>query len=218
MTALGFIETKGLLAAIEGADAMLKTAEVRLLEKSLIGGGLVTVTVAGEVSAVRVAVDAGVSAIRRIPGAVLVSEHVIARPDTGLAHILPPLPHTGTAGHAAHGCDRQLLDGYVGYTIGPQPEAVSPMQAQGLTEELRAEGGIKPAHPSPAPEASPSVEPASVEHAHYEFAQLKKMSVGRLRQIARSLNGIALTKDAINMGVKKDLLEAIIHAYRQIEE
>lgn len=53
MLALGLVETRGLLAAIEGADAMLKAADVRLLEKNLATGGLVTITIAGEVSAVQ---------------------------------------------------------------------------------------------------------------------------------------------------------------------
>lgn len=88
MTALGLIETKGLLAAIEGADAMLKAANVRLLEKNLAGGGLVTITIAGEVSAVQASVSAAVTAIRRIPGSILVSHHVIARPDMELANII----------------------------------------------------------------------------------------------------------------------------------
>jgi len=88
VTALGLIETKGLLAAIEGADAMLKAANVRLLEKNLAGGGLVTISIAGEVAAVKASVDAAVASIRRIAGAALVSAHVIARPDRELARII----------------------------------------------------------------------------------------------------------------------------------
>lgn len=88
MMALGLIETKGLLAAIEGADAMLKAADVRLLEKNLVGGGLVTITVAGEVAAVKAAVEAAAASIMRIPGSCLVSRHVIPRPDDELTGIL----------------------------------------------------------------------------------------------------------------------------------
>lgn len=87
MSALGFIETYALLPAIEAADAMLKAADVRLVEKSLAGGGLVTITVAGEVAAVKAAVDAGTAAVARIQGAKLVSRHVIARPDGELSNI-----------------------------------------------------------------------------------------------------------------------------------
>lgn len=88
MLALGLIETKGLVGAIEAADAMLKAANVRLLEKSLASGGLVTITVAGEVAAVQSAVDAAVASLTRICGVVCVSHHVIPRPDAELAHVL----------------------------------------------------------------------------------------------------------------------------------
>ncbi len=94
MSALGLIETKGLLPAVEAADAMLKAADVRLLEKSLAGGGLVTITVAGETSAVKAAVDAGTAAVRRLTGAALVSTHVIPRPDEELARIIALTPGT----------------------------------------------------------------------------------------------------------------------------
>lgn len=87
MKALGFIETMGLLPAIEAADAMLKAADVRLVEKSLASGGLVTITVTGEVAAVKASVDAGAAAVARIQGARLVSKHVIARPDDELEKI-----------------------------------------------------------------------------------------------------------------------------------
>ncbi len=92
MSALGLIETKGLLPAVEAADAMLKAADVRLLEKSLAGGGLVTITVAGETAAVKAAVDAGAAAVRRLAGATLVSTHVIPRPDGELAQIIALKP------------------------------------------------------------------------------------------------------------------------------
>ena len=88
MLALGLVETKGLTGAIEAADAMLKAADVRLLEKSLATGGLVTITIAGEVAAVQSSVDAAVASIARIEGAVFVSRHVIPRPDAELEHIL----------------------------------------------------------------------------------------------------------------------------------
>ena len=92
MKALGFIETFGLLPAIEAADAMVKAAEVHLLDKSLATGGLVTITVTGDVAAVKAAVDAGVASVARIQGARVVSQHVIARPDSELDKILAKLP------------------------------------------------------------------------------------------------------------------------------
>lgn len=88
MLALGLVETRGLIGAIEAADAMLKAADVRLLEKSLASGGLVTITITGEVAAVQSSVDAAAASIARIEGAECVSRHVIPRPDTELERIL----------------------------------------------------------------------------------------------------------------------------------
>lgn len=87
MKAFGMIETKGLIAAIEGADVMTKTSNVSLLEKIHIGAGLVTITISGDVGAVKSAVDAGVSAINNLGEGFLVSSHVIARPHEELKDI-----------------------------------------------------------------------------------------------------------------------------------
>ncbi len=94
MSALGLVETKGLVGAVEAADAMLKTADVSLLEKNLAGGGLVTITITGEVAAVQAAVEGAVAAVGRIAGALVVSAHVIPRPVEDLAHVirLTPVP------------------------------------------------------------------------------------------------------------------------------
>lgn len=85
--ALGMIETKGEIGAIEAADAMLKAARVQLMGKEFVGGGYVTVMVRGEVGAVKAAVDAGGAAAARIGQ--LVSVHVIPRPHDEVENILP---------------------------------------------------------------------------------------------------------------------------------
>jgi len=85
--ALGMIETKGLVGAIEAADAMVKAANVKLIGKEKIGGGFVTVFVRGDVGAVRAATDAGAASVRRVGE--LVSVHVIPRPDDQIESILP---------------------------------------------------------------------------------------------------------------------------------
>lgn len=92
MQAIGMIETKGLLATIEAADAMVKSANVNILEKVYIGGGYVSVTVTGDVGAVKSAVDAGVSAVNRLGDNILVSHHVIARPHYDLESIMETKP------------------------------------------------------------------------------------------------------------------------------
>jgi len=85
--ALGMIETKGLVGAIEAADAMVKAANVVLVGKEKIGGGLVTVMVRGDVGAVKAATDAGAAAAQRVGE--LVSVHVIARPHDEVDVVLP---------------------------------------------------------------------------------------------------------------------------------
>lgn len=85
--ALGLIETKGLVGSIEAADAMVKAANVYLIGKALVGGGLVTVMVRGDVGAVKAATDAGAAAAQRVGE--LISVHVIPRPHTDVEMILP---------------------------------------------------------------------------------------------------------------------------------
>lgn len=85
--ALGMVETKGLVGAIEAADAMVKAANVTLLGKEKIGSGLVTVMVRGDVGAVKAAVDAGAAAAKRVGE--LISVHVIPRPHEDVESILP---------------------------------------------------------------------------------------------------------------------------------
>ena len=87
--ALGMIETKGLVAAIEAADAMVKSANVSLMGYEKIGSGLVTVMVRGDVGAVKAAVDAGAAAADKVGQ--VVSVHVIPRPPGDVEKILPSL-------------------------------------------------------------------------------------------------------------------------------
>ena len=80
--AIGLIETKGLIAQIEAADSMLKSANVSLVKQIQIGGAFVTTIISGDVGSVRAAVDAGAAAASKVGE--LVSAHVIARPEPGL--------------------------------------------------------------------------------------------------------------------------------------
>lgn len=87
--ALGMIETRGLVASIEAADSMVKAANVRLIGKVQIGGGLVTVMVRGDVGAAKAAVDAGAIAAKKVGE--LISAYVIARPHNEIENLLPYL-------------------------------------------------------------------------------------------------------------------------------
>ncbi len=87
LEALGMVETKGFIGAVEAADAMVKSANVQLIGKEYIGAGYVTIFVRGDVGAVKAATDAGAAAARRVGE--LVSVHVIPRPHGEVERILP---------------------------------------------------------------------------------------------------------------------------------
>ncbi len=84
--ALGMVETRGLIGAVEAADTMVKAANVKLIGKEQVGGGFVTVMVRGDVGAVQAATDAGAEAAKSVGE--LVSVHVIPRPHTDVEAIL----------------------------------------------------------------------------------------------------------------------------------
>ena len=88
MQALGLLETKGLIAAVEGADIMVKAADVGILEKSYVGGGLVTITITGDVGAVKASIEAGIAAVKKLGSEFLISNHVIPRPHNELGMII----------------------------------------------------------------------------------------------------------------------------------
>ena len=93
--ALGMVETRGLVGAIEAADAMVKSANVQLVGKEQVGGGLVTVMVRGDVGAVKSATDAGAAAAEKVGE--LISVHVIPRPHNEVEMILPHGREVGKA-------------------------------------------------------------------------------------------------------------------------
>jgi ethanolamine utilization protein EutM len=92
---IGLIETRGLVSAIEAADAMVKAANVELIGRAQVGAGLITVIVRGDVGAVKAATDAGAAAARRVGE--LISVHVIPRPHNEVEKILPKAPKEAKA-------------------------------------------------------------------------------------------------------------------------
>ena len=98
MIALGMVETRGLVAAIEAADAMVKAANVTLIGSEYVGGGFVTVMVRGDVGAVKAANDAVAAAARRVGE--LASVHVIPRPAEDVEMILPQNSRGNFGGHS----------------------------------------------------------------------------------------------------------------------
>jgi ethanolamine utilization protein EutM len=119
--ALGLIETRGLIGAIEAADAMVKTASVQLIGKEIVRDGLVTVQVIGEVAAVKAAVDSGAAAAARV--GTLVSQHVIPRPIDELEILLAGRPRHAPDDDAPH-------------RAAPRKPAPEPAPAPAPTPEL----------------------------------------------------------------------------------
>ena len=107
-SALGMVETKGLVGAIEAGDAMVKAAMVELFGQERVTAGYVTMFVVGEVGAVKAATDAGAAAARRVGE--LVSVHVIPRPHEQLWSILPPLHAPAAPPKAGAGAGKQHPD------------------------------------------------------------------------------------------------------------
>ncbi len=103
LEALGMVETKGFVGAVEAADAMVKAANVQLLGKEYIGAGYVTIFVRGDVGAVKAATDAGAAAARRVGE--LVSVHVIPRPHAEVERVLP------ANGRVGYSPDERALQG-----------------------------------------------------------------------------------------------------------
>lgn len=96
LIALGMVESRGLIGAVEAADAMVKAANVVLIGSEYVGGGYVTVMVRGDVGAVKAATDAGAAAAKRVGE--LVSVHVIPRPHENVEMILPQNTKGGFGG------------------------------------------------------------------------------------------------------------------------
>ncbi len=101
LEALGMVETKGLVGAVEAADAMVKAANVVLVGHEYVGAGYVTVLVRGDVGAVKAATDAGAAAARRVGE--LITVHVIPRPHQEVEKVLPAPPAPPAASPAKKG-------------------------------------------------------------------------------------------------------------------
>lgn len=118
LEALGMVETKGFIGAVEAADAMVKAANVKLIGKEYIGAGYVTIFVRGDVGAVKAATDAGAAAARRVGE--LISVHVIPRPHGEVERVLPKGGAVGLSPDekALQGGGRQLSSGDGGISTG----------------------------------------------------------------------------------------------------
>lgn len=197
MQALGLIETRGLTVAIESADAMLKAAEVTLIEKTYVGGGLVSIAVTGEVSAVMAAVEAGAGAVRQINSAMLISQHVIPRPDKeleGLIVSVKPL-------------ENSELPTSDSIKVEPEEEAVvgdiNVEEKNTISLEMSVE----------------VIEKKTIDYIVLEFGLqealefLGSLKVSKLRNLAREYQEIGIAGREISKADKKKLLAELTRYY-----
>ena len=191
MNALGMIETRGLVVSIEAADAMVKAASVTLISKTHVGGGLVTVMVEGDVGAVKAATDAGAAAAERVGE--LISVHVIPRPAADVAHILDRRPEPK-----------------------PEPEPEPPAPEPELEPEVPEPEPEEAAHTEEMKEEQPEEAPAEkVDLSELTPEALGKMTVAKLRIVARELGTTGMSRRDIRFAKKEDLIERITKALGQ---
>lgn len=239
MKALGMIETRGLVAAIEAADAMVKVANVTLACKERVGGGLVTVMVRGDVGAVKAATDAGAAAAERVGE--LISVHVIPRPHEELEEILgdpddaaPKAPEgpvkedPPTNPKEAAPVEEDLKEPEASVTeeepeVSGEPEmeqTEEPEEAQTESETVETQETAQPEESeteeseetdqAAGPEMDGQPETGVLEKKKYTPGFLSSKSVAKLRELARKLEIDNMTKADIRFAKKQELIEKIL--------
>jgi microcompartment protein CcmL/EutN len=185
--ALGLIETRGLVGAIEAADAAVKTADVRLIGKERAEAGLITIKLRGDVAAVRAAVDAGAAAAQRVGE--LVSVHVIPRPDDETEILIYP---------------PEKMDDE---TRPAQPRRKKTTQPSPVPAVLESEPPVS----ATATEKETGEIPESMSDDEATFRhQLEEMTVHALRHYARTVPGLPIFGRQISRANRKELIEELV--------
>ncbi|HYQ85722.1 MAG TPA: BMC domain-containing protein [Bacteroidota bacterium] len=188
--ALGLIETRGLVGAIEAADAATKAADVTLVGKERADAGLMTIKLKGDVAAVRAAVDAGAAAAQRVGE--LVSAHVIPRPDDETEILIYPPP----------------------WQTKEKP-AAQQERAPRRHPRARKEPSVREQMPEAEPETREPEAPADQamvmsEDAETYRQQLRSMTVHELRRYARSVKGLPIHGREISRANREELIDQLI--------
>ena len=205
MQSLGLIETKGMLAAIEAADAMLKAADVGILVQIKVGGGRMNVSVTGDVAAVKAAVDAGMAAVDRLGSGLLLSGHVIARPHEELETVIGGTPPMGPDDGGA-------------WAEGTGPKAARDEKqtepASALTEEA-AEGVAEEASEEAAEETAEEAQSASPGQLASQAVFAAPPDRRTLDRLAAEAGGEAAVKALISL--KAAELRTLAKEYPELE-
>ncbi|ABO51767.1 microcompartments protein [Desulforamulus reducens MI-1] len=221
MQALGLIETRGLLPAIECADVMLKTAQVELVERTFVGGGLVTITVTGDVGAVKAAVEAAVTAVEKLDYLSLVSQHVIPRPHNEIekmvvvrANPAPEQPKTVPQQEKA----RALPDS------DPATNIKAPLTSQDTVIESTEPAKTTKESTKSAQITLKQLHKGEIDAFVQEFGLekivdiLKSLSVVKLRNLAREYKELGIAGRAISKANKELLIQKLKGYYERGSE
>jgi microcompartment protein CcmL/EutN len=199
--ALGLIETRGLIGAIEAADAAIKAADVTLVGRERADAGLMTIKIIGDIAAVRSAVDAGAAAAQRVGE--LVSVHVIPRPDDDVELLIYPPPS-------------QTKEPQRGNT----PPAVSaPPPAKSKPDRPKKKTTVQPpekieelSEPSALEEQSSAPDMKMSDDETTYRQQLDAMTVHAMRRYARSVSGLSIFGRQISRANKDELIIELMKA------
>ena len=203
---LGLIQTRGLIAAIEAADAAAKSATVRVSSAEMCEDGTATISIIGELSAVQAAVDAGAEAAERISS--LLAKRVIPRPDDSLRKILERKRFVSAYESTD---DRPALPWVEDEKLAVRPKVTPKIITPGRKQPSITAKPVTTHRPSARKEVATPVSKVKPEQssATITSADMEKMAVVRLRQHARTIENLPLKGRQISMANKSQLLEAI---------
>ncbi|MBI1805928.1 MAG: BMC domain-containing protein [Ignavibacteria bacterium] len=203
--ALGLIETRGLVGAIEAADAAMKAADVTLVGRERADAGLMTIKLTGDVAAVRAAVDAGAAAAQRVGE--LVSSHVIPRPDDDTEILIYPPPwqtkEKPLEGTAAKPAPKSREKKHRGVKMHPDEPTF---------EDTHNTQDIQTEEATPLEPETPSLPVAMSDDEQTYLHQLEEMTVHQLRRYARGVQGLAIFGRQISRANKEELINELMKA------
>jgi len=213
MQALGFMETKGFVVAIVAADAMVKAANVMLLEKVYVGSGLVSVSIGGDVGAVKAAVEAGKSAIEHINKDLLMAYHVIPRHHKELEKIIKVNRDTTVCSTSNTGKDQGLEQKVKGVLKEATDEKAPISETEAPISEKKSISfdGKK-------------VTKKDVDHAAKHVGAnrvmegLMKLKVTELRRVARAYDDFGINGRKLSKANKKELIKGFGKFYSKATE
>jgi len=211
-TALGLVETRGLVAAIEAADAMVKASNVKLIGKEVTKAALITIKVTGDVAAVKSAVDAGAAAASRVGE--LISTHIIPQPDKQIITIIPEIntkevisefktevKKTPKPVEVAKPKEKPIVEIKSDTVEKPKTETASETIARLRKEALGEKENNKEKPPEKTEEITEEKKSGSID-----LEYLESLNVHQLRKLARSTEGFPIQGREISRANRSTLL------------